>query len=82
MVSVNEPTAYRGYNGIAAAGQLYNLTTEVVVAGTDFFPPPVPPAPNTFLYVSPTFVPSLYAHTFYRMPCLIYAIEIKNGIKI
>ena len=39
--------AYGGYNEIAAAGQLYNLTIEVVVAGTDFPPPPVPPAPNT-----------------------------------
>ena len=46
-VSVNEPTAYGGYAEIAAAGQLYNVTIEVVVAGTDFPPPPVPPAPNT-----------------------------------
>ena len=27
-VSVNEPAAYGGYNEIAAAGQLYNLTIE------------------------------------------------------
>ena len=47
-VYVNEPTAYYGeYNEIAAAGQLYSLTIEVVVAGTDFPPPPAPPAPNT-----------------------------------
>ena len=65
--SVNEPTAYGGYNEIAAAGQLYNLTVEVVVAGTDSPPPPVPPAPNAWhVLYHPHFVPLLpYAHTFF-----------------
>ena len=41
-----QPTAYAGYNEIAAAQLLYGFTIEVKVAGTSYAPPPDPPEPD------------------------------------
>ena len=44
---MSHPSSYAGYIEIAAAQQLYNITINVVVAGTAALPSlPYPPIPN------------------------------------
>ena len=66
----SHPNSHAGYIEIAAAQQLYNITINVVVAGTAALPPlPNPPIPNN-LHVALS--PTTYA-PFHPCPQLVRA---------
>ena len=66
--TVSHPNSYAGYIEIAAADELYNISINVVVAGTAVFPP-VPNLPlnkNTLLVIY--HLRAMHYSTFARHP--------------